>query len=229
MNHSVVTALSVALLVVGVFLYKKTNASKVTTGIFFVIVFSSMLLFITYGVADYFTGNGIDEATMYHLKYGLEGVGFLGYSWLIGTVITALMLGTFCLLLIILKWKTTIEPSTINGMASFSVLSISLLLNPASIDIYNLQKNSLVFDEQLNQENPTSFYQYYRNPYIKSLKSSNKNLVFIYAESLERTYFDKTIFPDLIKGIRELEEKSTYFTNIKQVDGTGWTVGGDDC
>lgn len=218
--------LSVVLLIAGLYLYKKTSPSKVTMGILFVMVFSSILLFIAYGVANYFTGNGIDEATLYHLEYGLDGAGFLEYSWLIVTTITVLILGIFCLLRFILKKKNNRNSHIINSLASFSFLSISLLFNPASIDLYNLQENSSIFTEQLTPEMSASFFEHYRKPYITLLKNSNKNIVFIYAESLERTYFDKTLFPGLIKGLRELESKSTYFTNIKQVAGTGWTVAG---
>ena len=39
-----------------------------------------------------------------------------------------------------------------------------------------------------------------------------RNVVFIYAEGLERTYFDETLFPGLINKLRVLESKGTYFT-----------------
>ncbi len=51
-------------------------------------------------------------------------------------------------------------------------------------------------------------------------------MVLIYAESLERSYFDESVFPGLIRGLREVERQSTYFTNIKQAPGTGWTIAG---
>lgn len=226
MNNSILIILSISLLITGIYLYKKTNPSKVTMGIFFVMVFSSMLLFISYGVVYYFTGHGIDNATIFHLKYGLDGAGLLEYSWLIATTIIALILGTFYLFRIILKCQNDRESYIFNSLLSFSFLSISLLLNPAIIDIYNLQKKSLIFTEKLDPKKTASFYNHYREPYIKPSGNSQKNFIFIYAESLERTYFDETLFPDLIKGLRELESKSTYFTNIKQVTGTGWTIGG---
>ncbi|MBT8141757.1 MAG: sulfatase-like hydrolase/transferase, partial [Gammaproteobacteria bacterium] len=53
-----------------------------------------------------------------------------------------------------------------------------------------------------------------------------KNLVVIYAESLERSYFDQNQFPGLIKHLRELETVSINFTNINQVYSTGFTIGG---
>lgn len=226
MSNGIFIILSAILLIVGLRVFNKTQPSKVTLGVFFVMAFSSIILFIAYEVATYFTGNGIDEATIYHLKYGLDGVGFLEYRWLIGTIIIALILGFFYLSRIILKRENSRDSHRINSLSPFFFLSSSLLLNPASIDIYNLHANSLITTEQSTHKTTTSFYEHYRKPYIEASENSHKNIVFIYAESLERTYFDKTIFPDLIKGLRELESKSTYFTNIKQVTQTGWTVAG---
>lgn len=226
MSNSNLTVLSVIFFVAGLCLYKKTNPSKVSMGLFYFMTFSSMFLFIAYGVADYFTGQGIDEATIYHLKYGLDGAGFLEYSWLIVAAISAIILSAIYLFWLISKSKNNIKQSTINSLSYYFLLSFSLLLNPASINIYNYQANSIISTEQLNPQASTSFYGYYRKPYIKKLKKYQKNIVFIYAESLERTYFDETLFPGLIRGLRELELESTYFTNIKQLNGTGWTVGG---
>lgn len=226
MNDGSFIILSIISLIIGLWFFNKKKQPKAITGVCFVMVFSSIILFIAYGVATYFTGNGIDEATIYHLKYGLDGAGFLEYKGLIVTTIMAFILGAFYLSRIISKRNKDKETHNINGLLSFIFLFISLLLNPASLDIYNLQKESLIFANHSNLQIPTSFYEYYNKPYIKAVENNHKNLVFIYAESLEQTYFDETLFPGLINGLRELESKSTYFTNIKQVAGTGWTVGG---
>ena len=47
--------------------------------IFFLVV----LLSAFYAVADYFTGNGIDESVLYHLQVGVEGAGVAAYKWLV--------------------------------------------------------------------------------------------------------------------------------------------------
>jgi len=195
-----------------------------------------MLLFSAYGVAYYFTGNGIDEATIYHLKYGLGGAGFLEYIWLIATTITVLVLGTIYLLWFILKSTKDRASRTLSSRPSYALLSISILLNPAIIDTYNLQEHSSmptkipaiidIYNLQEHSSMPTNFYDFYRKPHITPSGDNQKNIVFIYAEGLERTFFDKTLFPGLIKGLRKLESTSTYFTNIKQVRRTGWTIGG---
>ena len=53
-----------------------------------------------------------------------------------------------------------------------------------------------------------------------------KNIVLIYAESLEELYFETEIFGDLLPNIRALSGKAHRFTNLFQVGGTGWTIAG---
>lgn len=58
------------------------------------------------------------------------------------------------------------------------------------------------------------------------MTSPPKNLILIYAESLEQTYFDDALFPDLLPRLSKLREDALNFTNVSQVDGTGWTIAG---
>ncbi|SLN65633.1 phosphoglycerol transferase I [Roseovarius albus] len=53
-----------------------------------------------------------------------------------------------------------------------------------------------------------------------------KNLIVIYAESLEQTYFDKELFGDVMPELRALREDALSFTDIQQYPGTSWTVAG---
>jgi len=107
--------------------------------------------------------------------------------------------------------------------AAYVAILASLLSSPAVSDVY-----SLLFsrpDKTIPNSSGCDFNEFYKQPYIKQV-GDTKNLVLIYAEGLERTYFDRTIFPGLIKGLRELEARSTYFTNVKQVPCTEWTIAG---
>ena len=45
-------------------------------------------------------------------------------------------------------------------------------------------------------------------------------------ESVERTYFDEELFPDLVPNLKALEAQSTSFTDMSQTIGTGFTIGG---
>jgi len=118
---------------------------------------------------------------------------------------------------VLLKRVKNSTKGTIYIYTSYFLISLSLLFNPAISNIYTLLSP---------KPEAADFDNFYKEPHITKEANDSKNLVLIYAEGLERTYFDETIFPGLIKGLRELESKSTYFTNIKQVRGTISTMGG---
>lgn len=193
-----------------------------------------IVLFTVQVVANYFTGNGVNQAVIYHIKYGLDGAGFMEYRWLIITTSVVFILGCLLVLMIVRKGIVIQRPKKNIGMLSIIFLLLSLVSNPTSINLYDLYANTMLFsaapaadvDEEMNYDTNLSFHDYYRTPYIEEVEKYHKNIVFIYAEGLERTYFDESIFPGLIKNLRDLESKSTYFTNIRQINGTGWTVAG---
>ena len=155
---SSLTILSAILFIAGLSIYKKSNPTTVSMGLFFIMTFGSLLLFVIYSVANYFTGHGIDEATIYHLKYGLEGAGYLEYSWFIAVTISALILGVIYSLWIISKSSNNRSSRLYIGLSSYSLMSISLIINPASINIYNLQANSLIPTQQSNSRISTDFF-----------------------------------------------------------------------
>ncbi len=54
-----------------------------------------------------------------------------------------------------------------------------------------------------------------------------KNLVLIYLESMEQTYFDETVFPSLLPQLSALRrDAAVVFTDVRQYPGTSWTIGG---
>ena len=187
------------------------------------IVYSSLLtvyLFslIAVAIAYYFTGGGLDESVLYHLEYGLDGAGFSEYWDIISTSVVSIVLVG-----VLLYWINSRgmghsgargKPA---GWVAILTIAVALLLNPGVQDARELTKP---------KKASLNFNSYYQSPAIKNRLPQRHNLVFIYAESLERTYFDQQRFPGLIRGLRELESSSIYFTDIRQVPGTGWTIAG---
>src|SRR5690606_33694954 len=47
-----------------------------------------------------------------------------------------------------------------------------------------------------------------------------------YAESLERTYFDETVFPGLMPNLTRLAAEALDFRDVASPPGTGWTIAG---
>lgn len=211
--------LSIFLLLWGILRYAKNNYSLKNKIAFGSMVFITLFFYVLYGVSDYFTGKGIDESVIYHIECGLRGVGFSEYAGLIGVLSIILCLSSFFLFYMFSRKKKDIS-SNIGGKniyLPYLLISISLVANPAVRDL-----SGLVF----HKSNAPDFDSYYRKPAVKKMHNKQKNLIMIYAESLERTYFDEAVFPGLIKGLRSLESKSTYFTNIIQIPYSGWTMAG---
>ena len=92
------------------------------------------------------------------------------------------------------------------------------MLHPVS-KFFIQQSSTSIFSEQ--------FEDYYREPVIGQQKSGNpKNLVFIYAEGLERTWFDERLFPGVMQSLSKLRDLAVDFTNINQMPFTSWTIAG---
>jgi phosphoglycerol transferase len=225
--------LSLSLFVVSVYLFRKTGSTTKNI-LFYTTVIISVSCYLIYGISDYFTGNGIDESIIFHLKYGLRGAGFAEYSDLIFTSIVVIILSSMLLRWLLVREGKNNSHWIFRKNISYFLVLLSLLLNPAISDVYTLlsDRPGIVHAKRIHKEPYTKqpstmeFAESYLEPFIAKLTNKTKNLVVIYAEGLERTFLDKTIFPGLITGLRKLESKSTYFTNIKQVPATGWTIGG---
>jgi phosphoglycerol transferase len=225
--------LSILLFIAGVFLFRKRK-SPAKNIFFYTMVFVSYTCYLIYDISDYFTGNGIDESIIFHLKYGLHGAGFSEYSHFIFKSAVVIILTSLLIVLLLVRRGKSRSHWIFNKNVSYLLILLSLVLNPAISDVYSLlwNKSGTVYAKKIHKETyetkPSTIEvaKFYLKPSITKLTSETKNLVVIYAEGLERTFFDETLFPGLITGLRELESKSTYFTNINQVAATGWTVGG---
>ncbi len=182
------------------------------------------LVFLTgfFLISDSFTTSGIDESVVYHLKYGLAGAGFREYTGaLIATGAFFLLSGmTFITSLWIIKTPRESRTPSRTWTAQL-MLGAAFLVHPGVQDVYHL--NAPIF---IHPPGPTRFAVFHRMPKLVNHSAQPKNLVYIYAESLERTYFDDDLFPGLITGLKELEHHALSFTGVDQVGGTHWTIAG---
>ena len=183
----------------------------------FLFVFYSAAYFATNAI----TGEGIDEAAFFYVTYGLEGAGFGAYKTVIAGAVAIILVGIGLSVLVYRLLKGDLRTcSRLSGrVAGYSALAMSFVVHPASLDIANL-----VSTHHLEQQ--LGMFNFYRSPRATALADNSPNLVFIYAESLERTYFDESRFPGLITGLKELEKDALSFAEIQQVVGTGWTIAG---
>lgn len=199
---------------------------------FFICLF--VVLSAMYIAADYFTGNGIDNSVTYHVGYGLSGAGFSEYTGII----------TFCIALVLMalllaRWSyrqlgsqfIRHGPKLRIGLA-MSLFPLACLLHPTSLDLatlYGVPSIANLFPWATNNDEGEGaqlrFEEFYRSP-RPTVARDPLNLVFLYLESLERTYFDESRFPGLVSELRELEKESLSFTDIRGSYGSGFTIGG---
>lgn len=210
--------LSILFFILAIFLYTKTRTS-ILNKIFFIFLISiSSLYWLSFLVIDFFTGEGFNEAVIYHIKYGFQGAGFFSYWQLFVLFLLNIILIGFLAFWIIKKDKSKkiIKKFVI---ISYLLISICLIVNPLSADLYGF------YADKKEAGNIENYEKYYHEPSMQKI-TENKNLVMIYAEGLEETYFNQEVFPDLTKNLNKLKERSDSYTNIKTVYGTSWTIGG---
>ncbi len=217
------SVLSFVLFCVGLYLViKVANKWFFVTNLFLFVSYTS--LFLVYLIADYFTDRGIDETVYTTMQLGVSQAGFYEYKLLIFLSIIYVILMLYLMYKYIKYYKTLNYNSSNfkNILLGYFIIIIAFISMPAMNNIYNLYSNFTI--KQTND-----FYKYYKQPNLSLQKNKiNKkyNIVYIYAESLERTYFNEKIFPNLIKNLKDIQSKSLDFTNIKQVKGTGNTISG---
>lgn len=179
-----------------------------------------------YIVSDYFTGEGINDAVIFHLRYGLDGSGFGDY-YLIITLgvclfIVSLMASIFYYRMV---GKRSVQPFTrARKLISLTIMVLAWIIHPSLFIVYDGMLKKVGFESALAREH--SFADYYQAPTIEMRSEEHPNLVYIFAESFETTYFDEKIFPGLVKDLRAIHSESITFTDIRQALGTSWTIAG---
>ncbi|MGQ9426869.1 sulfatase-like hydrolase/transferase [Gilvimarinus sp. F26214L] len=216
---NVFLVLSAVLAAAVVYVCKKKWSRK-STALGAALLFVSILLLDgAYVAASVFTGHGIDESVIYHLKVGLEGAGFSAYlpqMMLTGIYVATVLAAAFLVYRTITRQRS---PGTLYSWSLVGSLAVAAVVsNPAAQDFYTL------FGQSSGAAQPVQAPQDFRMPQLAL--ENKKNLVFVYLESLERTYLDQDLFPGLAPNIAALEEQGLSFTDIRQVGPTGWTIAG---
>ncbi|GAA6151484.1 sulfatase-like hydrolase/transferase [Pseudoteredinibacter isoporae] len=209
---------SILLFTIALGLTTRFTFKQTTRTVCFLLAILWVILSCTFFVADYFSGNGIDEATVYHMQYGLVGAGFGEYLELIAGSSAGLILILALLIYSFFFIRRPTAPKHIAALLPIGLLA-AVLCNPASLNLYRLSGLD-------RPQQDSDFQQYYQAPSISATRSKTKNIVYIYAESLEQNYFDETLFPGLMPKLNALTADASLFTNIHQVYGTSWTIAG---
>lgn len=210
---------SFVLTLIAVLLWRNLLNTKWASIVVSVLVFVSLVLCGIYFFINQLTGSGIDESVIYHLSYGMDGAGYEEFRIPIILALAFITTSAVASILIykIVRTNATASRKRIRAAGTITTILLALFFNPATSDILELYYFSP------DADNPPHAL-YIENETIDL--PDDQNVVFLYLESLERTYFDETRFPGLVPNLSALEEHALSFTNIRELKGTGWTIAG---
>jgi phosphoglycerol transferase len=183
----------------------------------------TVIQFAAYAVA----GNGFNEAVFYHLVYGLEGAGIGQFRLVILRAVGVLVLwSSFVWAMLYWKW---LDGPVARRFPSNALRTRLFRYAGVVLTFGSVVAHPLMFDAW-KTFHPSGKVQPMLDSYVVPSKLKARpelpNFVFLYLESLERTYFDESIFPGVINHLRQWESQSLTFTNVAQTYGTGWTIAG---
>lgn len=175
-----------------------------------------VIIFGFWFVCDRFTGNGVTDSVYYHLLSGVKGTSLNDIKSNIAFAIlfsfTPIAIITFA---IISKKRKIIRRRLFDVAFAFGTLLF--ITNSTSA------KNVISSLKNLNYGDSEFATSYYKKP---NAELRNKyNFVFIYAESLEHTFRNLDGI-NYLPEITKIANESLDFTDIRQHEGSGWTMAG---
>ena len=211
----------IALSFLAVIFFVKSNLQNNFLRLFFItFIFININLLGIYYFFNFLSGDGLNEAVIFHLVHGISGFGIDEY--IIPGILLFLYFLSSVIICIFLFTNRNLnffysEKLVITAPIFIIFFFTSLVLNPLLNDIKNI-----FFSNNINSISENSYYD---NSDIKFIKKS-KNIIFLYLEQFEKTYTDNSLFPGLTPHLNNLEKKATSFTNIESPMGTNWTIAG---
>lgn len=195
------------------------------------VIFSSIVFalsatgLIGWFLADYYTGEGVNDAALFQLKHGIKG---LQWSMALPIVVTlslaySLVIGFAFSLRRYQKQKSQHLNHKRNlALGAYIILSVLLVVvNPGwaqtsrllALSYWDQQKIESVMEHAVLPSPPP--------PDLKPISA-----VYIYAEGLEAGFLNNDVFPNLTPNLQRLAQRGLQINGIQQVPFTGWTIAG---
>jgi phosphoglycerol transferase len=176
-----------------------------------------IVLNVTLVASNYFTGEGINDAVLYTMTSSLTGAG-IGKYVLPG-------LGVLLGLVIIFGLLTWVLRHRKDHPHHFGYSLLAVVLALASVDASSAFRQVVDLVKSQTRTGESDFDAYYKVPH-GVINHPQLNLVYIYGESLERTYFQPELFPDLAPELTGLKDSGMDFSHTGQLPGTDYTIAG---
>jgi phosphoglycerol transferase len=197
--------------------YRLRPGGRVLGWIYFLGLATVVTVAIGYGCVHWLTGQGFNAAARYHLWSGVRHAGWGQFRVLLA-VAAAVVAGLWAGLgwvVLCPRTNAIVRPGPWRTM-SVGLLALTVAALPAWRELSPARATVT-----------PQFRHHYLTPWIAPGDAGPAaNLIYLYLEGLERTYFDETLFPGLVRELRDLERDGISFTNVREVYGTNWTMGG---
>ena len=196
----------------------KSQQNAYIAVVIFVLTVGSVLLDGFWVVCQYFTRDGVNESVLYTLTTTMEGGEINDY------IFPSMLAILFCVVMIIVIHRVLFsgqsdkKQSWVYAFFAMCCSVLALLVSPAFLQLSGNSHLSAKVDG-------SDFNEYYFNK-ASLIEKPKYNLVYIYGESLERTYFNDNIFPGLLTDLDKLREKSMDFSGTLQMPATDFTIAG---
>ena len=148
---------------------------------------------------DQLSGDGFNAATLYHLASGIEGAGTADFIRPILGLAALSLASLLPLLRMRMRGPVRLQRGRAAGIAFAALFAVVLAGSPLADDARRLYQQSRPVD-------PAQVAAGYAVP-TRALRE-RRNIVWIYAESLERTYLDPGVFPGLMPDLSRLAGES---------------------
>ncbi|SDL58640.1 phosphoglycerol transferase [Franzmannia pantelleriensis] len=151
-------------------------------------------------------------AIYFHLQAGMTDHG--GASRIVAAIVS-----TLCALLIVVAF-TWLVRNDHRWRLFERILALILLASNPLLHGITQRSAAIVADDGAWLD------RRYVEPVIHSAPDTPPNLLFIYIESIERTYADRERFGDAYADFDVIGEQGKVFEGVRQIDNTGWTMAG---
>ncbi|MBD3665472.1 sulfatase-like hydrolase/transferase [Sulfitobacter aestuariivivens] len=204
----------------GLFLISARHG-KLVGVILLLLAISYLSLSLAGAVSIFMQGTLPDLRFFAHLDGSTFGAALQAYFW--PTVATTCFLfGLLASVMTLHIWQP-VRPPLSRIIGPLSLILAAVLFVPGHSTLFYLQSH-YTYNALLQAKLNSSI----QRPRISGLPAGKtpKNIILIYAESLEQTYLREDLFGDIMPQLRTLRSNGINFTNIHQYPGTSWTAAG---
>lgn len=184
---------------------------------------------VFYLVCDHFSGNGINDAAIFHILYLIDLNVLLQFWPYLFVFPAALFLMYLIWCFYSVRWSApdryffpsgTIFFRGFMALVGWGAIFSGLAIHPAVSD------SQKMIEQLYLNESARELSSFIQSDVPKNNPINQKSFIYIYAESLERTFFNDARFPGLMPEMKLLEQQALRVEGIRQAPMTGWTIAG---